>query len=425
MKEIVVFTVGGSHQPIVTAIKNLQPDYVCFICSEDDVATGSKGSWIQIEQKGLIIKKSFSDDKPTLPNIPTQCDLTRDQYDVVRIEADQLVAAVSSIKQRLRELIESYPLANLTADYTGGTKTMSAGLVLSTLDFPQVGLHVVTGPRSNLVKVDDKSELGTMVSIDSLRFSQQLGNSVGAWQGFGYDLAAESLDQLRVPQDRQQHGTHCRLRDLSRAFAAWDRFDHKEAYDLLQRYQTKVGPVIGYTLTFLKMLNSDDKRQAPAQWLDLWLNAKRRAKQQRYDDAVARCYRLWEWAAQWILESRHQLKTADLPHELQLPFDLPVNRDGKRQASLLQSWRLIAAMDNDSVANFMREQEERLRDLSQSRNGSILAHGYASVSIEQWEVIEAWTGNELVPVMCGEFAKNGVKLDLERLQLPSSAKAFM
>ena len=38
--------------------------------------------------------------------------------------------------------------------------------------------------------------------------------------------------------------------------------------------------------------------------LDLWRNAERRAVQGRYDDAVARCYRMVEWTAQWLLRTR-------------------------------------------------------------------------------------------------------------------------
>jgi hypothetical protein len=37
-----VLTVGGSHEPLLAAIDNVQPDYVLFVCSEDDPNTGNK-----------------------------------------------------------------------------------------------------------------------------------------------------------------------------------------------------------------------------------------------------------------------------------------------------------------------------------------------------------------------------------------------
>jgi len=41
MQKILLITVGGSHQPIITSIQELKPDRVVFICSDD--SNGSKG----------------------------------------------------------------------------------------------------------------------------------------------------------------------------------------------------------------------------------------------------------------------------------------------------------------------------------------------------------------------------------------------
>ncbi len=422
---ILIATVGGSHQPIVTAIRELQPDFVCFLCSEDDPGTGQKGSWTQITQSGLIIKASSKEEKPTLPNIPTQLALSAEQFEVVKLNPDDLDQAVQTIQAQLRRLMDRFESAELLADYTGGTKTMSAALVAAVLDFPQVMLHIVTGNRSNLVKVEEGMQQGTAVSVESLRFNQQLRNGLKAWQSYGYELSAEALAAMRLPAHPHLRGVHGRLRNLSRALAAWDRFDHPTALTLLQSYQGVIGQTMGLHLTFLKILTSADQRQVPAQWLDLWLNAQRRGAQQRYDDAVARCYRLWEWAAQWLLEQRHGYKTADLPHDLELPFELPINRDGKRPASLLQSWKLVAELDRDPVADFMRQQQERLRDFTQLRNHSILAHGFTPVGAEEWQAMAEWTGTQLLPLLQGEFQRVNLKLDPNRLQLPTSADPFL
>ncbi|WP_334311911.1 hypothetical protein [Aphanizomenon sp. CS-733/32] len=42
MPKILLITVGGSHQPIVTAIRDLQPDRVVFICSDSNKGTKSQ-----------------------------------------------------------------------------------------------------------------------------------------------------------------------------------------------------------------------------------------------------------------------------------------------------------------------------------------------------------------------------------------------
>src|SRR5512147_538488 len=106
---ILICTVGGSHKPILTAIRQTTPDFVCFICSGKDPATGRPGSDVQITGKGSIIKKSFADDKPTLPNIPTQAGLHEDQYEVVEVLADDLEQAFGQIRVTLLGLSRRFP----------------------------------------------------------------------------------------------------------------------------------------------------------------------------------------------------------------------------------------------------------------------------------------------------------------------------
>src|SRR5512143_3703278 len=95
---ILICTVGGSHEPILTAIRQTSPDFVCFICSGKDPATGRPGSDVQITGKGSIIKKSPLDEKPTLPNIPTQAGLREEQYEVAEVPADDLEQAFGQIR---------------------------------------------------------------------------------------------------------------------------------------------------------------------------------------------------------------------------------------------------------------------------------------------------------------------------------------
>jgi len=53
---ILLCTVGGSHEPILTALRQTTPDFVCFICTDRDPATGRPGSDTQILGKGACIK---------------------------------------------------------------------------------------------------------------------------------------------------------------------------------------------------------------------------------------------------------------------------------------------------------------------------------------------------------------------------------
>ena len=48
-------TVGGSHEPVLTAIRALDPDHVVFVCTGRDPGTGRAGSEQQVVGKGLVV----------------------------------------------------------------------------------------------------------------------------------------------------------------------------------------------------------------------------------------------------------------------------------------------------------------------------------------------------------------------------------
>ena len=47
---------------------------------------------------------------------------------------------------------------DVTVDYTGGTKSMSVGLAVAAMEFPQCNLSVVKGKRQDLIRVRDGME---------------------------------------------------------------------------------------------------------------------------------------------------------------------------------------------------------------------------------------------------------------------------
>jgi len=71
MRKVLLVTVGGSPQPIITAVESLKPNRVIFICSG-----GNKGSRSQVigEGKPCKIIKNGNVEKE-LPNFPTYLNL--------------------------------------------------------------------------------------------------------------------------------------------------------------------------------------------------------------------------------------------------------------------------------------------------------------------------------------------------------------
>ncbi len=165
---VLICTVGGSHQPIVTAIGEIQPDFVSFLCTDRDPATGQPGSRLQVEGEGPVIKAHPADPAPTLPNIPVQAGLPDGAWEVRPVPADALDGVAEAAAEALAGLRRRFPEARRVADYTGGTKTMTAGLVLAALDEPDVELRLVTGPRADLVRVHDGAQGSAASLLDHL-----------------------------------------------------------------------------------------------------------------------------------------------------------------------------------------------------------------------------------------------------------------
>jgi len=397
-KTMLICTVGGSHEPVVHAINEKKPGYVCFVCSNDDPATGKKGSHRQITGKGQIIKANLIDEKPTLPNIPTQTGLTEGQYEILKVQPDDFDDVYMQISSWLTG--RDYTQEHLIADYTGGTKTMSAALVVAALDDEGVKLQLVTGSRANLIQVESGSESTVPASVEATRFQQRIHDAVAAWRRFAYVEAADSLRSIPMPRDSNLRGQLQRARDLSEAFAAWDRFDHVTAQRIITRYRSLLDGSLGPMLKTLDLLNKNVPAREPLRLLDLYRNAERRAACQRYDDATARLYRLLEWSAQWLLREHSGIDTSDVPVEHIPPgLELTKNREGRYQAGLYNAWALAAGHCGEGIAQFWHQEQKILLDHLQTRNHSILAHGFEPLDAQSWHRFASWIEDKMLPLL--------------------------
>lgn len=416
MPQILLSTVGGSHQPIVSAINELRPDFVVFICTGKDPATGRTGSDSQIEGRGNCIKAHPHDDKPTLPSIPNQTGLLPEQYQVVLTLSDDLDRIYLDCHRTIEEISQRFPDARIVADFTGGTKSMSAGLIMAALEHPDVDLQLVTGSRADLVKVQDGSQFAALANSEQIRFQRLIAPYKQAWSRFAYSEAEAGLKQLKPPSNSELRGQYTRFRELSRAFAEWDNFNHHLAFDILQTYANKE---LSPYLTIARTLNdSNSARCDAARLFDLYCNAERRAEQGRYDDAVARVYRLIEWTAQWLLKIHCGLDTSDVK-ETEIPegIKLTQNQQNQWQAGLFNAWQLVRLKTQGEAAQFIQREENRLLDHLKIRNQSILAHGFEPVKQSDWQTLQIWMKQRFMPMLLAEGKRVGLK-EIP-MQLPS------
>lgn len=414
---VLLCTVGGSPQPILRALADTRPVYTCFLCTGKDPATGAPGSRVQIEGKGTPVEVRRRDGTVVrLPNIPTQAGLEEGAFEVREVPADDLDGAVGVMLDAVAALAARFPGADLVADYTGGTKTMTAALVVAALESEQVALRLVTGTRGDLVKVRDGSETGLAVSAEGIRLRRSMAPYLAAWGRYAYGEAADGLARLPSPRAPGHRAELQIARDLSRAFDAWDRFDHGLALSLCDDFRPRLGPSLGRGLKFLEILATPEHSlRTPARLWDLWLNAHRRAAQGRFDDAVARLYRLLEWTAQWLLAGEG-LDTADIrPDQVPEGVGLGPGRDGRIQAGLFAAWELVARLRSGPAGAFALQERDRMRDHLLARNESILAHGDTPVDAAAWERFQAWAHAAFIPMLKRECHGAGFRMTPDQL----------
>ena len=142
---------------------------------------------------------------------------------------------------------------------------------------------------------------------------------------------------------------------------------------------------------------------------DLWLNALRRGERGRYDDAVARLYRLVEAAAQAWLWTRYELKSGRIPWG-RIPQTM---RDGVQRRSdssgdfallaLNQTVKFLRCLDQDDrfAAAYMSDWADAAGVQGPPwltlRNSSILAHGFKSISEKVWIQAKTWVEANVRP----------------------------
>lgn len=413
-----ICTVGGSHQPILKAIQSIAPKKVIFICSQDNEENNIKGSYISVNGKGKVNKSSFKLKDNDLPNIATLADLNDSQYQIVKVPSDGLTDCYIAIEQELNDLDHTHVIC----DYTGGTKTMSASMAMVAADY-HLNLNIVLGTRADHIKVKDGTEESVQQDIQQLRYLRSIRQSADFWQNHHYHQAQKMAQS--IPSTAVNRAGRKRFIELSKAFAAWDKFDHTQALGILENYLSIIGKHYGQLITTLKHIvdvnkSTEDKiNYTPYLIYDIWNSAQRKAKQGYYDDAIARAYRMLECTAQWILLKEKGWDTSNLPDDLPADIHTVKNRQKQNQAGLYASWQLVQHFGEAQAKEFAQQYIDSMMTHIQIRNNSILAHGFTPVQKAQWNEFSQWINDHFLPMLEQQIEQQtGKKITAESQQIP-------
>lgn len=392
MSKILVVTVGGSCEPIVNAVNFEKYDRIFFICSTG----GRQGSDRTVDGEGKPCIKDWQD-KVGSPSIVAQTGLGPDKYEKVLLEQyelDDLDQAYKRIKALAARISGEYPEADVTANFTGGTKTMSACLVMAAIAYDW-RLTLNQAVRKDLVKVTS-GDTAVSVSVGGLLEDRYIALAEKALDTHDYSMAAAVATEFVKKRitDAKMRTRWLQFKNMSEGFALWDAFSYDNALSCLEANSQFASP-------WLAVLRNLTYRQRPGHGyhvvFDLINNAERRARQNRYDDAVSRFYRATELVAQTRLNEAHKLESGNISLDVIKSklsgrladadleqYSLRADSNGRIKLALHETYRLLDRLD-DPVGKLFMENENKMLDILKVRNHSFLAHGFEPIGRAEYD----------------------------------------
>lgn len=399
---LLICTLGGSPEPVVAALKHWRPARVCFVHTPQTIADVEARVVPMARTEGVNLDAGRYDlfELPDGQNLETCLDYIRQ----LTTKAEKWAARGESFQ--------------VVVDFTGGTKCMSAAICIQasrwTCEFSYVG-------------GSERSKDGVGVVVSGM---EKIVHQANPWNSLGHQAVEEYVvlfDQhdfqaaarvagrmkQRVSRPDRKNELAC-LENLAKALQAWDLFDHKKCKSLLNHVNNsannlravlgkKTGDcILAGVAKLAAHLEQLIQAQPPSHYhvFDLLANAKRRADEGRYDDAVARLYRAIEAIAQVELKEKYGIENTEKVPLEKVPEPLHsrwVSRavEGVVTLGLQHSYELLEALENEAPENEAPENttSEKFRAAGLggtgsplvARNRSVLAHGFERVSNRVFE----------------------------------------
>lgn len=389
-KKILFMTVGGSPEPLATSLQKHGPDHVVFICSDD--VDGAKGTHSMV------------------PDIASHAGLAKERYTTVKLtRIDDLGDCYERMLDSMEEMQKRFPQANLIADYTGGTKTMSSALTLSSLDNGHVELMLVSGKRTTPIKVLSGTQRVIRCNWKPVAFKRKMDLLKSLFQAHDYTGCVQVVEDASldvIPGSQEDKILQC-YNDVCKGLGAWERFAHQEALDYLELYAKNYHGLIVFLKGILQGINVAKNGANELDRVvhffpvhDLLLNASRCMDKKAYDDAVCRLYRAVELFAQMCLAWHkpplltRDVDTNNLPNQIQAKY-LAMGREYqdksgvkkvKVELALTNAYMLLRELGHP-VGTYMFEQNEKqlkkMKQILSTRNLSFMAHGFEPIESEK------------------------------------------
>ncbi len=302
-------------------------------------------------------------------------------------DPDDLTACFDASLQLIDEL-ERLGLepAGLAVDVTSGTVAMRVGAALAAVSRRVPRYRLIGGRRSGGLVEPGREEF-LEFEPEAVFAEEDLNLASELIRRFRFGSARQVLARgQKARRGRSRQGAAL-LDKVARGYQAWDLFNHGAALKTL-RQAAREGDLGEFALPgekegFLERLASGGR--SPEGVADLVANARRRAEEERYDDAVGRLYRAMELTVQLAL-ARRGLDSSDLDvrqlrdPQLRAVLEAETRPDwgGRPRVRIGLVKGLYVLRDQGDPLGELAEDPE-LRSALELRNQSILAHGLRPV----------------------------------------------
>lgn len=390
---LLIVTVGGAPEPIVASLLHWRPVRTVFVVTRQTRDSVAGDILPKVQESGW---QDFDEGRYDLHEITDHQDYSG------------AVNELRSLDSRVESWVRDHPSSEIIADFTGGTKAMSAALALIAGRWPchisyvggtertKQGVGIVVSGREQILHAQNPADALGLVVLD-IALALLRNHAYAA----AHTTLQGSLQRISEPTRKAELGA---VTIYAGALVDWDRFQHKDALNKLRdlpkhhhNLEAAVGPIRAREILgaakrlqahLEAVVEAGAGRPSRALILDLLANARRRLDEQRWDDAIARLYRAIEATAQFYLAGHGIPETGKvpfdrLPESLRTKFSPPSS--GTVKLGLQDAWELLRSLSPDTAEPFFSAGLASRGDGNnhsplQERNSSILAHGFSPVS---------------------------------------------
>ncbi len=390
MAKAVICTVGTVYEGrenilnvLAEEIKRLDPAYVAFIVSKESRIAAEK--------------------------ISSSVHLPENSVAYIELETPHdLNEVFARTNETIRHLLAAgYSPADISLNYTSGTKVMGSGAVLAAVFNQCSELRYIYegGPKGDRVIITRPEAVS---AYRDLLLASRLVEELR------FQSASDLLARIDASLLSQYDVTVLEsLKKIAEAYNAWDTFNPAHFVAIMSEIASPVDALKKFmvdsgTLGLLAQLASNlaQENYAPLIFADMVNNAVRRILEGKYDDAVARLYRALEMLAQWVLR-RYGIDTDDvdtrrIPPRYRVNFEaLRSMDDGMVRIGMRKAYELLAILEAPLGIRFQNKKD--FLPLLHARSKSILAHGTSRIAKEDCErflqhSLELFTGE--IPDFC-------------------------